>query len=45
VVGQIAVLSEPVDEVTDDERVQAGQRMRSLAPKAWEAALPVLQSS
>ena len=41
---QIAVLSEPVDEVTDDDRVRAGQRLRNLAPKLWEAALPVLQS-
>jgi hypothetical protein len=24
--------------------VRAGQRIRHLAPKAWEAALPVLQS-
>lgn len=41
---QIAVLSAPVDEETDDERVRAGQRIRNLAPKAWEAALPILQS-
>jgi hypothetical protein len=41
---QIAVLSAPVDEETDDDRVRAGQRIRDLAPRAWEAALPVLQS-
>jgi hypothetical protein len=40
---QIAVLSAPVDEVTDDDRVRAGHRIRGLAPKAWEAVLPVLQ--
>jgi Uncharacterized protein conserved in bacteria (DUF2321) len=40
---QIAVLSAPVDEVTDDERVQAGHRIMSLAPEAWKALLPVLQ--
>jgi hypothetical protein len=40
---QIAVLSAPVDEVTDDDRVRAGRRIRDLAPKAWEAVLPVLQ--
>jgi hypothetical protein len=40
---QIAVLSAPVDEVTDDERVRAGHRIMSLAPEAWKALLPVLQ--
>jgi hypothetical protein len=40
---QIAVLSQPVDEATDDDRVRAGRRIRDLAPKAWEAVLPVLQ--
>jgi hypothetical protein len=41
---QIAVLSAPADEVTDDDRVRAGRRIRNLAPKLWEAGLPVLQS-
>jgi Uncharacterized protein conserved in bacteria (DUF2321) len=42
---ELAVLSAPVDEeVTDDDRVRAGHRIRDLAPKAWEASLPVLQS-
>jgi hypothetical protein len=41
--GQIAVLSAPVDEATDDERVRAGSRIRNLAPEAWKAMLPVLQ--
>ena len=41
---QIAVLSAPVDEATNDERVRAGRRMRDLAPKLWEAGLPILQS-
>jgi hypothetical protein len=41
---QIAVLSAPVDEATDDERVAAGHRMRDLAPEAWKVAVPVLQS-
>jgi hypothetical protein len=40
---QIAILSAPVDEVTDDERVRAGHRIMSLAPEAWKALLPVLQ--
>jgi hypothetical protein len=44
VVEQIAVLSEPVDEVSDEDRVRAGKRVKSLAPKVWEAALPILQS-
>jgi hypothetical protein len=35
---QIAVLTEPVDEVSDEEQVRAGERLRGLAPKAWEAA-------
>ena len=44
VIGEeLAVLSAPVDEVTDDDRVRAGRRIRDLAPKAWEASLPVLQ--
>jgi hypothetical protein len=44
VIGEeLAVLSAPVDEVTDDDRVRAGHRIRNLAPKAWEAILPVLQ--
>jgi hypothetical protein len=41
---QVAVLSAPVDEATDDDRVRAGNRIKNLAPKAWEASLPVLQS-
>lgn len=41
---QIAVLSAPVDEVTDEDRVRAGHRIMDLAPEAWKAALPVLQS-
>jgi Uncharacterized protein conserved in bacteria (DUF2321) len=42
---QLAVLSAPVDdEVTDDDRVRAGRGLRDLAPKAWEAGLPIFQS-
>jgi hypothetical protein len=44
VVEQIAVLSEPVDEVSDEDRVRAGQRLRGISPKVWEAALPILQT-
>ena len=44
VVEQIAVLSEPVDEVSDEQQIRAGERLRGLAPKVWEAALPILQS-
>jgi Uncharacterized protein conserved in bacteria (DUF2321) len=40
---QIAVLSAPVDQVTDDDRIRAGRRIKDLAPKAWEAILPILQ--
>jgi hypothetical protein len=29
--------------VTDDDRVRAGRRIKALAPKVWEAILPVLQ--
>jgi hypothetical protein len=43
VVEQIALLSAPEDEVPDDRRLHAGEKIRQLAPKAWEAALPVLQ--
>jgi hypothetical protein len=41
---QIAVLATPVDEKTDEDRVRAGERFRRVAPKAWETALPVLQT-
>jgi len=41
---QVAVLSTPVDEKTDEDRVRAGERFKRLAPKAWETALPVLQT-
>jgi Uncharacterized protein conserved in bacteria (DUF2321) len=41
---QIAVLSAPVDEATDDERVRAGNKIMNLAPEAWKAMLPIAQS-
>jgi hypothetical protein len=41
---QIAVLSAPVDEETDERRGRALDRLQSLVPKAYEAMLPVLQS-
>jgi hypothetical protein len=41
---QIAILSAPVDEETDEARVRAGRRIKDIAPKAWEAILPVLQN-
>jgi hypothetical protein len=44
VVEQIAVLSAPEDDVSNERRAGAGEKVRQLAPKAWEAALPVLQS-
>lgn len=40
---QIAVLSAPVDEETDERRDRALERLKGLAPKMYEAALPVLQ--
>jgi hypothetical protein len=40
---QLAVLSAPVDEETDERRGRALERLRRLAPKLYEAALPVLQ--
>lgn len=40
---QIAVLSAPVDQLTDEAQVRAGRRINDIAPKAWEAILPVLQ--
>ena len=43
VVEQIAILSAPEEEVPDERRLHAGEKIRQLAPKAWEAALPVLQ--
>jgi hypothetical protein len=40
---QIAVLSAPVDERTDEQRGRALERLKGLVPKAYEAMLPVLQ--
>jgi hypothetical protein len=40
---QIAVLSAPVDEETDERRGRALERLKGLVPKAYEAMLPVLQ--
>jgi hypothetical protein len=40
---QIAVLSAPVDDETDERRGQALERLKRLAPKMYEAALPILQ--
>jgi hypothetical protein len=39
----IAVLSAPVDEETDERRGQALERLKRLAPKMYEAALPAIQ--
>jgi hypothetical protein len=41
---EIAVLSRPDAEVSEEERVRAGETIRRLAPKAWEVFLPVAQS-
>lgn len=41
---QIAVLSKPDDEVTEEQRVRAGKTIKELAPKAWEIFRPVAQS-
>jgi hypothetical protein len=41
---RLAVLVESDSEVSNEERVRAGLLIRRLAPKMWEAALPVLQS-
>jgi hypothetical protein len=30
--------------VSDEQQIRAGERLRGLAPKMWEAALPILQS-
>ncbi len=40
---QIAVLSAPVDEKTDEQRGRALERLKGLVPKAYVAMLPVLQ--
>ncbi len=44
IMEQVAVLSKPEDEVSDEQRVQAGSVIKRLAPKMWEAALPILQT-
>lgn len=44
VIEELAVLAAPVDEVNDDERARAGERLRGLAPRLWEAGMPVIQT-
>lgn len=44
IIEQLAVLAAPVDEATDEDRIEAGSRLRRLAPRMWEASLPVLQT-
>src|SRR6266508_40989 len=39
---QIDVLSQP--KASDEQRVEAGSVIKRLAPKMWDAALPILQS-
>jgi hypothetical protein len=41
---QIAVLSKPEEEATEEQRIRAGETIRRLAPKAWEMFRPVAQS-
>ena len=44
VIEELAVLAAPVDEVSDDDRARAGERLRGLAPRLWEAGMPVIQT-
>lgn len=44
VIEQLAVLATPVDEVDEDQQAEAGDRLRKLAPKLWEAGLPIIQT-
>jgi len=44
VIEELAVLAAPADQVDDDTRVRAGERVRNLAPKLWETGRPVIQS-
>ncbi|MCA1683014.1 MAG: DUF2321 domain-containing protein [Actinobacteria bacterium] len=44
IIEQLAVLAAPVDEASDEERVEAGGRLMRVAPKLWDASLPVLQT-
>lgn len=44
IIEQLAVLAAPVDETSDEEQVEAGSRLRGLAPRLWDAGLPVLQT-
>jgi hypothetical protein len=44
IIEQIAMLSKPEDEASDEQRVKAGSVIKRLAPKMWEAASPVLQT-
>jgi hypothetical protein len=41
---QIAVLSTPVGEETDERRGRALERLKGLVPRVYEATLPVLQN-
>jgi hypothetical protein len=44
IIEELTVLAAPVEEVPDERRVGAAERIRRLAPKLWETGLPVLQS-
>ncbi len=43
VIEELAVLAAPVDQVNDDERARAGERLRGLAPRLWRG-IPVIQT-
>jgi hypothetical protein len=44
IIEDLAVLTAPVEDVPDESRVSAAERIRRLAPKLWDTALPVVQS-
>jgi hypothetical protein len=44
IIEDIAVLAASVKGVPDESRVSAAERIRTLAPRLWDAALPVVQS-
>ena len=44
VIEELSILMVPAGEITEDEVVQAGARIRRLAPRLWDAGLPVIQA-
>lgn len=43
-IEKLALLTSPLDEADEDERFKAAGLVRRLAPRFWDAGLPIIQS-